>query len=136
MSAGGMALRTPTACEPGERVVAYLDNFGRIEGVVARSLDDGFAVKFVASLYKREKIVNQLTWLINRERLGGFDRGPPVQCRGKTEQTGAAQRVGIVLAVIMQHIAFGSYDDRRSNAGKVRGFNWRGAPVLGIFGTA
>ena len=70
MSAGGMALIAPMICEPGERIVAYLDVIGRIEGIVARQIEGGFAVKIVAGPHKREKIVNQLTWLINRERLG------------------------------------------------------------------
>ena len=70
MSAGGMAIIAPVACAIGERIVAYLDNLGRIEGVVARSFDGGFAVRIMASLYKRERIANLLTWLINQEALG------------------------------------------------------------------
>jgi hypothetical protein len=70
MSAGGMALLSPAQCRDGERIVAYLDNFGRIEGVVIRSVEGGFAARIVASQYKREKIANLLTWLINRESLG------------------------------------------------------------------
>src|SRR5688572_21125218 len=42
MSAGGMAVRAPVTCEIGERIVAYLDNLGRIEGVVVREIDGGF----------------------------------------------------------------------------------------------
>ena len=37
MSAGGMAVLAPVACPDQERIVAYLDNFGRIEGVVVRA---------------------------------------------------------------------------------------------------
>ena len=70
MSAGGMALVSPVACQEGERIVAYLDNFGRIEGVVVRALEGGFAVRILASLYKRERIANLLTWLINQKALG------------------------------------------------------------------
>jgi hypothetical protein len=70
MSAGGMALLSPAICETGERIVAYLDVIGRIEGIVVRPSDGGFAVRIVAGPHKREKIVNQLTWLINRDRLG------------------------------------------------------------------
>jgi hypothetical protein len=70
MSPGGMALLSPLPCPDGERVVAYLDNFGRIEGVVTRSFEGGFAVRILASLYKREKIANMLTWIINQETLG------------------------------------------------------------------
>ncbi len=70
MSPGGMALLSPVTCAEGERVVCYLDNFGRIEGVVARSFEGGFALRILASLFKREKIANMLTWIINQEMLG------------------------------------------------------------------
>jgi hypothetical protein len=49
MSAGGMALLSPIACADQERIVAYLDKFGRIEGVVVRSFEGGFAVRILAS---------------------------------------------------------------------------------------
>jgi PilZ domain-containing protein len=70
MSAGGMALLAPVACRDGERIVAYLDNLGRIEGVVVRSLEGGFAMRILASLHKRERIANLLTWLTNQKALG------------------------------------------------------------------
>jgi hypothetical protein len=70
MSAGGMALISETMCEIGEKIVAYLEGLGRIEGVVVREIEGGFAARIVAGPHKREKIVNQLTWLINRDRLG------------------------------------------------------------------
>jgi PilZ domain len=65
-----MTLLAPVICNEGERIVAYLDNLGRIEGVVARSFEGGFAVRILASLYKRERIANLLTWLINQKSLG------------------------------------------------------------------
>ncbi|MEG6509880.1 PilZ domain-containing protein [Methyloligella sp. 2.7D] len=70
MSAGGMALLSPVSCQRGERIVAYLDNFGRIEGIVARGFEGGFAVKIVASPVRREKIANLLTWSSNQDLLG------------------------------------------------------------------
>jgi PilZ domain len=73
MSPGGMALRAETSPQPGERVVAYLDNLGRLEGVVARTFEGGFAVALKASAQKRERIANLLTWLTNRD-LSGDDR--------------------------------------------------------------
>ena len=71
MSAGGMALLAPVSCRFGERIVAYLENLGRLEGVVARLFQGGFAVEIKASAQKRERIANLLTWYINRDRLGG-----------------------------------------------------------------
>ncbi len=51
ISAGGMTLLSPVGCEVGERIVAYLDHFGRIEAVVSRPVDGGFAAEIVASLH-------------------------------------------------------------------------------------
>jgi hypothetical protein len=70
MSASDMALVTPAACQPGERIVAYLDSVGRLEGTVARTFEGGFAVEIKASTQKRERIANLLTWYINRDLLG------------------------------------------------------------------
>jgi hypothetical protein len=70
MSAGGMAMLAPVTCDVDERIVAYLDNLGRIEGIVVRSFEGGFAVRILASLYKRERIANLLTWLVNQKSLG------------------------------------------------------------------
>ena len=70
MSAGGMAMIAPVSVKDSERIVAYLDNLGRIEGIVVRSFEGGFAVRILASLYKRERIANLLTWLINQKSLG------------------------------------------------------------------
>lgn len=74
MSPGGMALRAAVSAEPGERIVAYLDNFGRLEGTVARTFDGGFAIEINASAQKRERIANLLTWYSNRDYLGGEER--------------------------------------------------------------
>jgi hypothetical protein len=57
MSAGGMALISATLCEVGEKIVVYLDALGRIEGIVVRQIEGGFAARIVAGPHKREKIV-------------------------------------------------------------------------------
>jgi hypothetical protein len=70
MSPGGMALIAPVTAPPGERVVAYVDHLGRLEGHVARIFRNGFAVTVVATARKRDKLAAQLTWLANRHILG------------------------------------------------------------------
>jgi hypothetical protein len=70
MSPGGMALIAPVAGKPGERVIAYVDHVGRLEGVIARQLENGFAMTIGATLRKRDKLAAQLTWLANRGILG------------------------------------------------------------------
>ena len=49
MSPGNVAFRADRMGAPGERVIAYLDHIGRIEGIVTRRLDDGFAMTIIAS---------------------------------------------------------------------------------------
>jgi len=70
MSPGGMALIAPVAGNPGERVIAYVDHVGRLEGVVARQFQNGFAMTIAATARKRDKLAAQLTWLANRHILG------------------------------------------------------------------
>ena len=70
MSPGGMALIAPVASEPGERVIAYVDHVGRLEGVIARRFENGFAMTIAATTRKRDKLAAQLTWLANRHILG------------------------------------------------------------------
>jgi hypothetical protein len=69
MSPGGMAVIAPVSGQPGERVIAYVDHIGRVEGVIARLFQNGFAMTVGASKNKRDKLAAQLTWLANRHIL-------------------------------------------------------------------
>ena len=69
MSPGGMALVAPMLGNPGERVIAYVDHLGRLEGKIARLIDNGFAMTISATSRKRDKLDAQLTWLANRQIL-------------------------------------------------------------------
>jgi hypothetical protein len=70
MSPGGMAVIAPVAGAPGERIIAYVDHLGRLEGHVARTFQNGFAMTIAATARKRDKLAAQLTWLANRHILG------------------------------------------------------------------
>src|SRR5438309_3613984 len=63
MSPGGMALIAPVSGKPGERVVAYVDHIGRLEGTIVRVYPNGFATTITATSRKRDKLAAQLTWL-------------------------------------------------------------------------
>ena len=69
MSPGGMALLAPVSGQPGERIIAYVDHLGRIEGHIARIFENGFAMTISATTRKRDKLAAQLTWLANRHIL-------------------------------------------------------------------
>jgi hypothetical protein len=69
MSPGGMALIAPMSGAPGERIIAYVDHLGRLEGQIARVFENGFAMSISATARKRDKLAAQLTWLANRHIL-------------------------------------------------------------------
>ncbi|WP_041544678.1 MULTISPECIES: PilZ domain-containing protein [Chelativorans] len=69
MSPGSVALKAAQAGQVGERIVAYLDHIGRVEGYLARIFEDGFEMTIKASQRKRDKLASQLTWLANRHDL-------------------------------------------------------------------
>jgi hypothetical protein len=65
ISVGGISV------DIGERIIAYFDEIGGIEGHVVRTFDGGFAVALKASPHKRDKLAAQITWLVNQVELGG-----------------------------------------------------------------
>jgi hypothetical protein len=69
MSPGGMAVIAPVSGQVGERVIAYVDHVGRLEGVITRQFQNGFAMTVSATVRKRDKLAAQLTWLANRHIL-------------------------------------------------------------------
>ena len=69
MSPGGLALLAPGIGNVGDRVIAYLDHIGRVEGKITRIIDNGFAMSVGATARKRDKLAAQLTWLANRDIL-------------------------------------------------------------------
>jgi hypothetical protein len=70
MSPGGMAVIAPVIGKVGDRVVAYVDHLGRLEGTIARLFENGFAMTIAATVRKGDKLAAQLTWLANRHILG------------------------------------------------------------------
>lgn len=68
--AGGIRMITDKDLLVGDTVVLYIREIGRVEGAVIRRLEENhFAVVIQAPRRKREKIADQLTWLINRDQL-------------------------------------------------------------------
>ncbi len=69
MSPGDAVIIAPVCGHVGERVVAYLDHIGRVEGPILKIIEGGFEMELRASLRKRDKFSAQLTWLANKEEL-------------------------------------------------------------------
>lgn len=69
MSPGDAVMIAPVSGVVGERVIAYLDDIGRIEGPISGLIDGGFAMEVISTPRKREKLAAQLTWLANKDIL-------------------------------------------------------------------
>ncbi|CAN7446968.1 PilZ domain-containing protein [Phyllobacterium sp. LjRoot231] len=69
MSPGDVIITTDVMANNGERVIAYIDHIGRVEGTVERMVNGGFLLALTASDRKKNKIAAQLTWLANKHEL-------------------------------------------------------------------
>lgn len=64
IAVGGVSLRGPRPGRVGERVVAYLEGLGRIEGVVVRRTRDWFAIELRATARKFERLGERIELLV------------------------------------------------------------------------
>jgi hypothetical protein len=62
MSCHTVALATPIAGEKGERVIAHIDEFGKLEGPIIRLLDGGFVMEIIAPQRDRHKLAVKIEW--------------------------------------------------------------------------
>ena len=69
-SPGGFAFGTEAPVALGEKIIAYIAQIGRVQGVVRRQFRGGFAIAVTLPALKRDKFADQLTWLANRQALG------------------------------------------------------------------
>jgi len=70
MSPGDIHFQCTAFPRVGERIIAYVDHIGRLEGTVIKLVDHGFIISLQATDRKREKLAAQLTWLANKQELG------------------------------------------------------------------
>jgi PilZ domain-containing protein len=71
LSPGGIAVLGLEKGLIGERVVAYFNHIGWIEGMIARNFDQCFAVEMLLPAPKREKLSQVLALLVRRHTRGG-----------------------------------------------------------------
>ena len=70
LSPGDVRLAAPDLPKVDDRVVLYLDGYGRLTGRVARKCGENeVAIIFEMSTHKREKMAEALTWSMNKDQL-------------------------------------------------------------------
>jgi PilZ domain len=67
VSATGALVRGAGGADAGEWVIAYLDDLGRVEGVIVRSAEDRFALEIAATPATARKLAVQLERLSQAE---------------------------------------------------------------------
>lgn len=82
VSAGGALLRAAAPPKEGEHVVIYVDEVGRFEGRVIRSVGSEFAVDYRGRRAKSKRTADALTVVLNSKPLASDRRATP---RIKTE---------------------------------------------------
>ena len=70
ISEGSAAVLAPADLDVGERIIAYFDHIGGLEGVVASTFEGGFSIELQITQHKREKLASQLAWLSNSRGQG------------------------------------------------------------------
>lgn len=79
ISVGGMAIKADARPAEGSIIIAYVQDLGRLEGLVSRMEPDGFAVRLTLSALRRDKL---------EERLGAGRK--PTGAEGRRHQREAA----------------------------------------------
>lgn len=73
VSVAHMSLTSPVEVQPDERIVAYFEHIGLLDGLVDKIFQSGFSMRLNITTRKREKLAAQLTWLINRAEFSGLE---------------------------------------------------------------
>lgn len=103
--AGGLRINLARPLEKGENLVLYIEDIGRIEGVIVRVLNEiGYAIEFRVPPRKREKIADALTWLVNKDRLGLSDERI-AERRPATGQVIAIHGKGVAIACAIADVS-------------------------------
>jgi hypothetical protein len=110
ISPGGVAFATTAEVAPGERIIAYMNQVGRIEGFVARRFVGGFAIRMKLPPLKVDKLAEQLTWLANRQALGmpedrRHDRITPRHTRAMVKLPSGRELLAKVIDISMSGAA-------------------------------
>ncbi|NWG47110.1 MAG: PilZ domain-containing protein [Alphaproteobacteria bacterium] len=77
ISAGGVAFISEIRPEIGSRIIAYVTDIGRLEGLAVRHTSTGFAIEIDAPATKRERLIERLNW----HSSGGQTNGGPADGR-------------------------------------------------------
>ena len=62
ISVRALSLMGPALGEKGERVMAHIDEFGKLEGRIIRVFDGAFVMEIVAPQSERDRLAGKIAW--------------------------------------------------------------------------
>ena len=68
ISLDGATFLTSTVPAPGQSIVAYLEEVGRVEATSAEPIDGGFRVTFALTGARRDRFESRLKWLVDKQK--------------------------------------------------------------------
>jgi hypothetical protein len=74
ISPDGATLLTTVAAPKGIKIVAYIDEIGRVEANVIAEFDGGIALEFIVNDARRERLAEKLSWLAENDRESANQR--------------------------------------------------------------
>jgi hypothetical protein len=63
-----MLVAAPVLGPPGERVITYFGEFGKLEGWITDIVEGGFLIDIVTTKKERDKLTRKLAWLEKRQK--------------------------------------------------------------------
>ena len=94
ISPGGIAVLSMAKGFIGERVIAYFDHIGRVEGMIARTFESCFAIAMQLPAPRREKLSNAIAWLDRCQTRGVRDNRVHERIRPYRQRTTLATMDG------------------------------------------
>jgi len=73
ISVSGAALMAPIEPDIDEKIIAYFDQLGGLEGKVARVFTGGFAIQFTMTSHKRDKLASTLAYMSSKRDQSGTE---------------------------------------------------------------
>ena len=74
VSAHGVAIKAAKVGRYGERIVAYIQDLGRVEGHIVRRAIGKFAIDISSPQNKIDRLADRISWITHRGADGRFDR--------------------------------------------------------------
>jgi hypothetical protein len=74
LSCRSIALAAPVKGKVGDRVIAYIDRIGKLEGPIDRLLEHGFVMNIAASQEERNNLAAKIVWLESHKNHDVADR--------------------------------------------------------------